>query len=181
MKSEQQDFLLARCEHCRRQFNFNASDLGFTTPCPFCEQPTPLQEDSTPAAERDRRKPPVWLVWMLTVCAASLLLTFAMVAMVNWIPTLSMAALWQVYGWYMFAVIFISLCSAGLWIFFLVYVFVSLTEMRASLREIAANTSAARMPPPKPPEQRSESAWSTIPKPLSAAPSPEEQKYMPKA
>jgi len=171
-------FIVDRIELAKQTLeDFNVILGEFTAPCPYCKKPTLLQEDSSPAAALDRKKPPVWLAWMVAVGVASLLLTIALVAVVNWIPTLSLAALWQVYGWYMFVATFVSLCGAGLWILFLVYVFTSLTEMRVLLGEIAANTRTLHTPPRKPPEQTIPSAWPTLPKP--SAP-PEDAKYMPK-
>jgi hypothetical protein len=84
-----------------------------------------------------------------------------------------------VYGWFLFVATFISICGAGLWVLFLVYVFTSLTEMRALLREIAANTRAPHAPPTEASEQGSHPASPSPPKPF--IPAPVDFKYMPKS
>jgi hypothetical protein len=61
---------------------------------------------------------------------------------------------------------------------FLIYVFNWLRKAAVLLEQIAMNTRAAHMPPPKPLEQGSQSAWPLPPKPV--VPAPEDQKYMPK-
>jgi hypothetical protein len=184
MNTPSADWLKTVCSHCGKLIKFKPPRSGTASNCPDCERTITLTE-ATPAqlaaasvkAKTQGGKLPVWLRGMLAVCAGSPVLTIALLAVANWIPTLSLAALWQVYGWYMFAATFVSLCSAGLWILFLVYVFTSSTEMRVLLKEISANSRGPHTPPAKSPEHAGPSAWPTLPRPSIP---PEDAKYMPK-
>jgi hypothetical protein len=170
------------CDHCGQRLSFTPEQLDTTANCPRCKKPVTLtvatatQLAAAPAKARTwGKKFPAWLLWMIGIFGASLMLTFAMAAMVVWIPTLGLSALWQLYWSYMFFVTFVSFCGAGLAILFLVYVFISLTEMRVLLREIAANTRPPKTPP-NPPEPTGQLAGPSAPKPLVP---PEDAKYLP--
>src|ERR1035441_8568255 len=137
MPTSSSDWLESVCPHCGNLMKFKPSQLGTTSYCPHCNQ-TIIVTEASPAelasasvkAKLQRKKLPVWLMWIGAVCGASVLLTLAMVVMANWIPTLGLSALLQLYGGIMLLGMFISFCGVGLWFLFLVYVFSSLTEMR---------------------------------------------------
>lgn len=178
MKSEDQNLLQARCQHCRRPFKFKASDYRLTAPCPFCKEPTPLQVDSTPAIPPQRINLPQWVLPAVTLLAITLIITALLYkSTLDFFSGYEMAGMATVPRFKLFAYCVVTSAISVLGVAFFIYFFNWLRETRMLLRQIETNTRTP-VPPRYALDLRTEPGLSTPPRPQ---PAPEDAKYMPKS
>ena len=175
MEKVSQEWLECTCENCRRQVRFKSSEVGSLAVCPFCHKQTLLRVVTTPREITPRKiRLPAWLLPALSLLAIAVLLAAALYQ-------LQLYPLRQVAPGASSPLVFffdlLIVAFGVLWILFLVYVFISLREMRQTLKQIELNTRAPQLPP-RPPEPFSPPSSPSPPSPLM--PPPVDAKYMPK-
>jgi len=156
---------MGRCQHCRKKLTLTPELVGKTGLCPHCGRETPLIP-IRPWPELPSWAGPTAIIISLSLILASIgygqLRSFF-----EGLPGWENVPHWRIFLGY-----FIMSAAGVLWISWLIYVAISLREMRSTLKQIELNTgrpgppSAAVTMPPKPPTPPGEPPqdWRYVPR-----------------